>query len=86
MKIILTYNYLIEGESQDPKAIETQENKALEMVTKDHLQLVATSYVPPALQKVFFFYIIMLESNEKIIYQKSNQNILKFIVLSIRER
>lgn len=86
MKIILTYNYLIEGESQDPKAIETQENKALEMVTKDHLQLVATSYVPPALQKVFFFYIIMLESNEKIIYQKSNQNILKFIVLSIGER
>jgi hypothetical protein len=35
------------------KAIETQENKALEMETKDHLQLVATSYVPPALQKVF---------------------------------
>jgi hypothetical protein len=53
MKIILTYNCLIEGESQDPKAIETQENKALEMETKDHLQLVATSYVPPALQKVF---------------------------------
>jgi hypothetical protein len=64
MKIILTYNCLIEGESQDPKAIETQENKALEMETKDHLQLVATSYVPPALQKVFF-HIIMLESNEK---------------------
>jgi hypothetical protein len=53
MKIILTYNYLIEVESQDPRAIETQENKSLEMGTKDHLQLVAALYVPPALQKVF---------------------------------
>ena len=49
MIITLTYNYPIEGESQDPKAIEIQENSALEMVTKDHLQLVATLYVPPAL-------------------------------------
>lgn len=52
MKMPLTYNYPIEEESQGPKATETQENKVLEMVTKDHLQLVATLYVPPALQKV----------------------------------
>ena len=52
IKTTLTYNHSIEGESQDPKATETQENKALEMVTKDHLQLVATLYVPPALQRV----------------------------------
>lgn len=51
MKIALTYNYPIEEEFQGPKAIESQENKVLQMVTKDHLQLVATLYVPPALQK-----------------------------------
>ena len=49
MIITLTYNYPIEEESQDPKAIKIQENSAFEMVTKDHLQLVATLYVPPAL-------------------------------------
>jgi hypothetical protein len=49
MIITLTYNYPIEVESQDLKAIEIQENSALEMVTKDHLQLVSTLYVPPAL-------------------------------------
>lgn len=50
IKTTPTYNYSIEGESQDPKAIEIQENKALEMVSKDHLQLASTLYVPPAFQ------------------------------------
>jgi len=43
----LTYNYSVEEESQDPKTIENQENKALEMASKDHWQLaLALSFRP----------------------------------------
>lgn len=43
----LTYNYSVEEESQDPKTIENQENKALEMASKDHWQpALALSFRP----------------------------------------
>lgn len=43
-----TYNRSVGGECQGPKAIEIQENKRLETVSKLHLQLVSILYVLPA--------------------------------------
>lgn len=52
IKVRVTCNYSTVEEFQDLKAIETQGNKALEMVSKDHLQLAGTLFVPPNRKRV----------------------------------
>ena len=52
VKMSQTYSYSVEGESQDPKIIESQENKSLETVSNRHWQLVSILYVLPALHFV----------------------------------
>jgi hypothetical protein len=48
-KLTLTYNYSVGEEYQDPKAVEIQEKKVLEMLLKDHLPQVSILSALPAI-------------------------------------